>query len=42
MLNAHDMERLINFQVKVEYIEALFYVRKTNRYGVHVVKKETR
>ena len=40
MLNAHCIERLINFKVNFDYIEARFNNRKINRYGVYFIKKE--
>ena len=32
---------LLTLKLKSDYIEALFYNIKINRYGVYVVKKET-
>ena len=40
-IDAHVIERLINFQVQFDYIEALFYYRKIHIYGVYLVSKET-
>ena len=41
MLDAHGIERLINFQVNFYYIKALFNNRRINIYGVYILKKET-
>ena len=42
MLNARGIEHLINFQVHFDCIEALFYNRKINIYGIYVLNKEIR
>ena len=42
MHNAHGIGRLIDFKVHFDYIEALFYNRKINRYVLYVINKETR